>query len=127
MSQRLPQRVLDRLRCAVEQQVLGQAGSLAAFRGSIPAVQTRLEGLEARWPALREGLDQALALARFTPRTTVERALSLHPAVAAVLAEHQLDRCERCPVRHDETLEEVARGHDIPLAQLLSRLDALIA
>ncbi len=112
---------------AVEQQLLSQQAALGDTRGRLDGLATRLDTLEGRWSPLREQLDAALAGVTFTPRTTVGRALSLHPGVTALLAEHGLDRCEGCPVRHDESLEELATGHDIPLEQLLSRLDALLA
>lgn len=127
MSGRLPQRLSSRVRRATEQMLLSQTASLGSASTSRVRLEATLDQAEARWLPLRDLLDQALALVRFTPRTTVGRALTLHPGVATVLAEHQLDRCEGCPVRHDESLEEVARGHDIPLDQLLSRLDALLA
>ncbi len=120
------QRARRRVRAVVEQELLGRAATLAGLRETLQAARERLEGLEARWQPLHEGLESTSALVRFTPRTTVARALALHPGVAAVLTEHRLDRCERCPVRHDETLAELGRGHDIPLEQLLSHLDALL-
>jgi hypothetical protein len=127
MSAALSSRVERRVREIVEQMVLSEAASLGGARASLEALSRRLEQLEAREVGLRTELDQGLALVRFTPATTVGRALALHPGVAALLAERGLDRCEGCPVRHDETLAELARGHDIPLVQLLSTLEALPA
>lgn len=107
-------------------QLLGEAASLGSARQDLADLRERLDALEARMPALRSGLDQALTGLRFAPGTTVAQALDLHPGVAAVLAQHGLDRCDDCPVRHDETLEEVAGGHDIALEQLLSSLTTLL-
>ncbi len=121
MTARL-QRWLSR---TVEAQVLSSAASMGGARAGLADAEASIAGLEERWPPLRQALDEALAPVRFTPRTTVAQALALHPGVVRVLADHQLDRCERCPVRHDESLEELARGHDIPLDRLLSLPHAL--
>ena len=125
MIERWPPRLQRWIARTVEQQVLSSVASLSVARADIAAADTLIGQLETRWTALRQALDAALAPVRFTPRTTVAQALALHPGVVDLLATYQLDRCERCPVRHDESLEELARGHDISLDQLLSRLDGL--
>jgi hypothetical protein len=122
----LPPRLQRKLEQWVGTQLLGESASLGPARQAIEALGPRLDALEARLPALRQGLDQALTGLRFAPGTTVGQALDLHPGVDAVLAQHGPDRCGHCPVRHDETLEEVAAGHDIALGQLLSSLTALL-
>jgi hypothetical protein len=123
---RLPARVERRVARFVEQLLLGEAASLKALRPLLAAVEERIGAAEAHQRALQGELDEAMALARFGPATTVGRALALHPGAAAVLAARGLDRCEGCPVRHDERLDELARGHDIPLEQLLPELNALL-
>jgi hybrid cluster-associated redox disulfide protein len=115
-----------RVRRLVELQLLGEAATLAGLGEPLRDLERRMEKLEARLDGLHRALAQARAMGRLTPDTTVGRALRIHPGVAAVLAEHGLDRCEGCPVRHDETLAELARGHDLPLGQLLSRLEGLL-
>jgi len=125
VSECSPPRLQRWLARTVEQQVLSSVANLGDTRADMATADALITQLEARWTPLRQALDAALAPVRFTPRTTVAQALALHPGVVDLLAEYQLDRCERCPVRHDESLEELARGHDIPLDQLLSRLDAL--
>jgi hypothetical protein len=127
MSAGLPPRVERRVRRVVEEILLSEAASLGRSRAALDELGRQIGQLEARSNDLRAALDQGLSLVRFTAGTTVGRALGLHPGVAALLAEHGLDRCDGCPVRHDETLAELARGHDIPLEQLLSTLDALPA
>ncbi len=126
MSGPLHPRMQRKLEQWVTTQLLGDAASLRPIRAPLTALDGRIRALEARTIALREGLDQALEGVRFTPLTTVGQALDRHPRVAAVLADHGLDRCGHCPVRHDETLEEVARGHEIALEQLLSSLVACL-
>ncbi len=126
MSGRLPPRLDAWLRRTVEQQLLSSAASMGGTRSELERATARMAALDEAYAPLEDALAQSMARVRFTPRTTVARALALHPGAVDVLAAHQLDRCSDCPVRHDETLDEVARGHDIPLEQLLSSLDALL-
>ena len=109
----------------VQRQLLSRVGSLAAMGGRLAPLEQRIQALEDGARALESQLAQATERVRFTSRTTIARALALHPGARDVLAQHQLPHCDSCPVRHDETLEEAAAGHAIPLESLLSRLRAL--
>ena len=122
----LPARIERKLAELVEVQLLAHTARLGPTRRGVDELTATMSAIEGRLPTLRASLDAALARMRFGPNTTVGQALDLHSGVNAVLASFQLDRCERCPVRHDETLEELARGHEIPLEQLLSRLEGLL-
>ena len=110
----------------VQQQLLSQVGTIADITADARALEQRIDELEAVTVGLEQQIEEAVEGVRFTPRTTVARALALHSGTRGVLAEYQLDKCDSCPVRHDETLEEVATGHAIPLESLLSRLQALL-
>jgi hypothetical protein len=63
----------------------------------------------------------------FEPRTIVADALSLHPKVRWVFAAYHIGGCRSCERAVGETLEEVATGYGIPLADLLRDLNSLLA
>ncbi len=121
----LPPRLRRALIRRVQRALLSQAGTVAPLRADADALSLRIDELEAGVTELQAPLERAATRATFSPGTTVARALALHPEACTVLAGFQLDRCDSCPVRHDETLEEVARGHAIPLESLLSQLRVL--
>jgi len=120
---RLPERLHRRLAREVEFYLLTQAGSLTTARAHGAALERGLVAAEAALGDLGTALAAAWTHARVGPTTTVGRALVRDPGAADILARHGLATCGDCPVRHDETLEELARGHQIPLDPLLLALN----
>jgi hybrid cluster-associated redox disulfide protein len=64
--------------------------------------------------------------AMFQPDTVVAAALEMHPKARWVFAAYHLSGCSGCDRRIDETLEQVAEGYQIPLAELLKDLNSLV-
>jgi len=63
----------------------------------------------------------------FSPETRVAEALRIHPHARWVFAAYHIGGCNGCERASDETLEQVARGYDLPLERLLADLNALLA
>ena len=61
----------------------------------------------------------------FAPDTVVSDALTMHPKARWVFAAWQLRGCCDCGSAASETLEEVASGYQISLADLLADLNGL--
>ena len=101
-------------------------------------VRTQVQGLSgtaSRWMARADAVaDAAGALTRavgtrtgpFVPTMTVDHAWRRHPGVRGVFAARHLPACDRCAVRHDETLEEVAAAYGFALAELMRDLNSLL-
>lgn len=62
---------------------------------------------------------------KITGRSTIEEALSSHPTAHLVMAEVQLQSCQNCAVRFDETLFEAAEFYEFSLEYVLLRLNGL--
>lgn len=62
----------------------------------------------------------------FSPYMTIQDALNLHAGVKEVLAGLHIGGCSSCSVSSKETLEQAAAGHGVDLAEMLSRLNALM-
>jgi hybrid cluster-associated redox disulfide protein len=62
---------------------------------------------------------------QFTPDTTVDAALALHPAARWVFAAYHIGGCDGCSAASGETLAEVAAGYRLDLQRLLTDLNAL--
>jgi hybrid cluster-associated redox disulfide protein len=62
----------------------------------------------------------------FSPETRVAEALRIHPHARWVFAAYHIGGCNGCERASEETLEQVARGYDLPLERLLEDLNALI-
>ena len=109
-------------------------GALAERRAGASMAQTSAVGLAgaaasaAAAVRVLEGAVEDAAEARrpFSGTTTVHRAWARHPGVRGVFAGYHLPACPDCPVGEDETLEEAARGYQIPLSVLLGQLNALL-
>ncbi len=125
-SMSIRQRLRARLARMAEQILLDRGASLGSVPPQAEALKARFEGLGDKAQALQAALQSARPLYALTPDTTVAIAWRLHPAVSRVFAGHHLARCTSCPVRHDETLAEVARGHGIDLDGLLAELQAAL-
>lgn len=70
---------------------------------------------------------ETVAASRFGPETVVADALEMHPKARWVFAAYHLSGCSGCGMAYEETLEQLADGYGIPLAQLLRDLNALDA
>jgi hybrid cluster-associated redox disulfide protein len=121
----LPDRLHRRLSRQVELALLTRAASLSSARARFAALSAAIAAAETNLATLRDQLAAAHAHHGFTADTPVGRALTRHPAAAAILTRHGLATCQDCPVRHTETLAELARGHDLDLAAILAELNAL--
>jgi len=87
-------------------------GLADSVSGASSTLKTLEDAIEARRP--------------FSGTTTVHQAWARHPSVRGVFARYHLTACPDCPVGEDETLEEAARGYQIPLRELLGQLNALL-
>jgi len=105
--------------------------ALAAQRAGVVQASDSAGGMSASSSststALRSLEDAIEARRPFSGRTTVHQAWARHPGVRGVFARYHLLACPDCPVGEDETLEEAARGYQIPLPVLLEQLNALLS
>lgn len=100
-----------------------QRGEAEAFAKSTRGLSAAVGGASSSLKALEDAIE---ARRPFSGTTTVHQAWARHPSVRGVFAGYHLTACPDCPVGADETLEEAARGYQIPLTELLSQLNALL-
>lgn len=62
----------------------------------------------------------------FAPQTIVADALQMHPHARWVFAAYHIGGCNGCSNASQETLEEVAKGYELSLDDLLRDLNALL-
>lgn len=108
------------------------AGTLTAPTAALQARIGALSGLDLRVEAQLRALHrrveaEALRAGPFVADMTIEAALRRHPGARAALARRQLPACDRCAVRHDETVEEAAAAYGFALPVLLDELNALLS
>ena len=92
----------------------------AALDGETRALDGQLRALTAATSAARRSTGP------FVGDMTIEAALRRHPAARAVLARRHLPACDRCAVRHDETVEEAAAAYGFSAQALIDELNALL-
>lgn len=106
-------------RTLVQRLVLAEAGSAADARGDLDRLRQDCRTLAARVQRLEVDRRRPLV----DGRLTVARAWRLHPGVPALFLRRHLPDCPSCPVGEDETLEEMARAHGFPLAEMIDDLE----
>ena len=63
----------------------------------------------------------------FNKDMTVENAFKTHAGARRVFARFHLGGCSHCSISETETIEQVSEGYGIPLAMLMSELEALFS
>ncbi len=63
----------------------------------------------------------------FSKDMTVEGAFKTHAGARRVFARFHLGGCSHCAISETETIEQVSEGYGIPLAMLMSELEALFS
>ncbi len=124
---RLHLRLRRSLAARVQALLLPSGQSLGPTRRAAAALTPRLDALQARLRTQESVQRAALASRRFRLDMSIDDALRLHSGARDVLAQHHLSACHSCPVRHDETLEELAAGHQISADGLLRALNDLLS
>lgn len=112
------------LRAAVDAALADHAAASAGLREALPELGAELGHLSQRVSGLRSHLERRRA--PFTAEMTVHEAWARHRRVRLVFTRYHLPACDGCAVGLDETLEEAAMGHGIPLDDLLAELNALL-
>lgn len=112
----------------------GRAAAAAPLRAEAAALRARAGGLAAQLGSVdaavralrRTQASSAAAAGPFVPDMTIDQAWRRHPRAREAFARRQLPACDRCAVRHDETVEEAASAYGFALPELLDELNALL-
>ncbi|MBL8615555.1 MAG: hypothetical protein JNM72_08115 [Deltaproteobacteria bacterium] len=100
----------------------------AALRARLAGHTSLLHNVETGVRELRRAQSSSiLHMGPFVPHMTIDQAWRRHPRAREAFARRQLPACDRCAVRHDETVEEAASAYGFALPELLDELNALLS
>lgn len=95
-----------------------------SHRIRLEKIEERCKELEEHQPAPEVAMPDGPSW--FSPRMTIQDALSQHPGVKDVLASMHIGGCSSCSVSSKETLAEAAQGHGVDLKEMLTKMNALM-